>query len=118
MVVISEARGTIRFTVGRRCAGAGLCACRGFPLRGGVAAGLPLAGVVDQELGDLAERAALLAEVYDEPDAAALRAPDALLDRVGEVRPTPKGFGRRTRRRGRVGDLRVADRLRIAGVRG
>ena len=41
---------------------------------GGVAALLALARVVDQELGDLAERAAFLAGVDDQADAAALRA--------------------------------------------
>ena len=41
--------------------------------RGGVAALLALACVVHQELGDLAERAALLAIVDDEADTALLR---------------------------------------------
>ena len=40
---------------------------------GGVAALLPLARVVDQELGDFAERAALLAVIDDDADAAGLR---------------------------------------------
>ena len=57
----------------------------GEVLVGGVAAHLALARVVDQELGHLAERAAFLAGVGDQADAAALRAQDALLDRVREV---------------------------------
>ncbi len=52
---------------------------------GGVAALLPLAGVVDQELGHLAQRAAFLAVVHAQAHAAALRALDAFLDGVREV---------------------------------
>jgi len=45
-----------------------------------------LAQVVHEVLGDLAERAALLAEVDDDADAAALRGADALLDGENKVR--------------------------------
>src|SRR5262245_6933265 len=62
-------------------------------LLGTVAALLTLAGVVDEELGHLAEPAAFLAEVDDQPDAAALRAADAFLDRVGEIRPARADIG-------------------------
>src|SRR5882724_997156 len=44
---------------------------------GGVAARLPLAGVVDKELGDLAQRPPLLAVVDDNPDPTPLRGLDA-----------------------------------------
>ena len=44
-------------------------------------------------LCDLAERAALFAEVDDDADAAALRGADALLDGVGEVRFTCADVG-------------------------
>ena len=54
-------------------------------LVGAVAPYLPLAGVVDEELGDLAERSALLAAVGDQAHPAGLRAPDAFFDRVGQV---------------------------------
>ena len=46
-----------------------------------------LASVVDAELGDLAERPSLLAEVDDDADAAALRALDGAQQRVHQVRP-------------------------------
>ena len=65
----------------------------GEVLGGGVAALLALAGVVDQELRHLAERAAFLAGVDDEADAAALRAVDALLDGVREVGPAGADVG-------------------------
>ena len=65
----------------------------GEVLVGRVAALLALARVVDQELGHLAERAALLAGVGDQADAAALRALDAFLDRVREVRPAGADVG-------------------------
>src|SRR5205807_10625740 len=58
-----------------------------------VAALLGLAGVVDQELGDLAERAALLAIVDPEPDAARLRHLDGDLDAVGEIGPAGADVG-------------------------
>ena len=58
-----------------------------------VAALLALARVVDQELGDLAERAAFLAVVDHEPDAARLRHLDADLDAVREIRPACADVG-------------------------
>ena len=61
--------------------------------RGAVAALLALARVVDQELGDLAERAAFLAVVDDQADAAVLRGRDALLDAVRQVRPAGADVG-------------------------
>src|SRR5690606_4321010 len=51
-----------------------------------IAALLPLAGVVDEELGDFAERASLLAVIGDDADAARLGLPDAFLDAVNEIR--------------------------------
>ena len=60
---------------------------------GAVAAQLALARVVDEELRDLAERAAFLAAVDDEPDAAGLRAADALFDRVRQIRPARADVG-------------------------
>ena len=60
---------------------------------GAVAALLALARVVDEELRHFAERAAFLAAVDDEPDAAGLRAADALLDRVRQVRPARADVG-------------------------
>ncbi len=60
---------------------------------GSVAADLPFARVVHQELGDLTERAPFLAVVDDESVAALLGAADALLDAVGEVRPAGADVG-------------------------
>ena len=54
---------------------------------GGVAAHLALARVVDEELGHLAQRAALLAGVGHQTHTAALGALDALLDRMREIGP-------------------------------
>ncbi len=59
----------------------------------GVAALLALPGVVDQELGDLAERAALLAVVDDDAEPARLRGARALLDAVHEVGPAGADVG-------------------------
>ena len=56
-------------------------------LIGAIAALLPLARVVDQELGDLAKRAAFLAKIDDEANAAGLRRRNALLDRVHQIWP-------------------------------
>src|SRR5438270_4327383 len=50
-----------------------------------VAAQLALAGVVDEELGDFAERPPLFAIVDDDPDPALLRGLDADLDPVDEI---------------------------------
>ena len=58
-----------------------------------VAALLALAGVVDEELGHLAERAALLAVVDDEAGAAFLRLLHAFLDAVDEVGPAGADVG-------------------------
>ena len=58
-----------------------------------VAARLALARIVDEELGDLAERAAFLAVVDDEADAAVLRLPRRLLDAVGEIGPAGADVG-------------------------
>jgi len=52
----------------------------------GIAAWLSLAGVVDEELGNLTERAALLAAVNNDPDPAPLRGLDADSDPVNEIR--------------------------------
>src|SRR6266481_4313358 len=60
---------------------------------GGVAAGLPLAGIVDEELGDLAERPPLLAVVNDDPYPALLRGLDADFDAVDEVRTARADIG-------------------------
>src|SRR5215207_4615935 len=60
---------------------------------GAIAALLPLARIVNQELGDLAEGAALLAVVDDEPDTALLRGPGADLDPVHEVGPAGADVG-------------------------
>ena len=60
---------------------------------GPVAARLALAGVVDEELGDLAEGAALLAVVDDEPASALLGGPDAHLDAVREIGPAGADVG-------------------------
>src|SRR3984893_13864291 len=60
---------------------------------GGVAAGLPFAGVVDEELGDLAQRPPLLAVVHDDPDPAMLRGLDADFDAVHEIRPARADIG-------------------------
>ena len=54
-------------------------------MEAGIAALLPLARVVDEELGDLAERAAFLAVIGDDADAASLRFPHAFLDAVHEI---------------------------------
>ena len=61
--------------------------------RGGVAALLALARVVDQELGDLAERAAFLAVVDDDAELALLRGAGAFLDAVDEIRPAGADVG-------------------------
>src|SRR5262245_7676262 len=58
-----------------------------------VAALLALARVVDQELGDLAERAAFLAIVDYEPDAARLRHLNGDLDAVSQVGPAGADVG-------------------------
>src|SRR5262249_23910867 len=60
---------------------------------GPVAALLPLAGVVDQEFGDFAERAAFLTIVDHEPDAAGLRHLDGDLDAVREIGPAGDDVG-------------------------
>src|SRR3984893_3460974 len=60
---------------------------------GGVAAGLPLAGVVDEELGDLAQRPPLFAVVDDDPDPALLSGLDADFDAVHEIRPARADIG-------------------------
>ena len=62
-------------------------------LRRRIAAGLALARVVDEELGDLAERAAFLAIVDHHADAALLRHLDADLDAMREVRPAGADVG-------------------------
>src|SRR4029453_6986014 len=51
----------------------------------GIAAFLTLAGVVDQKLGDLAERAAFLAIVDDDAEAAVLAGARAFLDAVDQI---------------------------------
>ena len=61
--------------------------------RGRVAALLALARVVDQELGDLAERPALLAVVDDDAEAAGLRRARAFLDAVHEIGPAGADVG-------------------------
>ena len=61
--------------------------------RGAIAARLALARVVDQELGDLAERPALLAVVDDQPDAAGLGGRDADLDAVHQIGPAGADVG-------------------------
>src|SRR5205814_4412855 len=58
-----------------------------------VAALLPLARVVDQELGHLAQGAAFLAGVDDQTYSALLRAADAFLDRMRKVRPAGADIG-------------------------
>src|SRR6266481_2177052 len=60
---------------------------------GGVAARLPLAGVVDEELSDLAQRPPLLAVVDDDPDPALLGGLDADFDAVDEVRTARADIG-------------------------
>src|SRR5215472_7633504 len=52
-----------------------------------IAAQLALAGVVDEEFGDLAKGSPFLAVVDDNPDPAPLRGLDAHLDAVHEIRP-------------------------------
>src|ERR1700726_5174572 len=54
-------------------------------LRGGIAALLALACVVNQELGDFAERAAFLAIVDDDAETAGLPGTCAFLDTVEQV---------------------------------
>ena len=61
--------------------------------RGRVAALLALARVVDQELGDLAERAAFLAVVDDDAELALLRGAGAFLDAVNEIGPAGADVG-------------------------
>ena len=61
--------------------------------RGRVAALLALARVVDQELGDLAERAAFLAVVDDDAELALLRGARAFLDAVDEIGPAGADVG-------------------------
>ena len=58
-----------------------------------VAALLALAGVVDQELGDLAQRAALLAVIDDDAEAARLGRAGAFLDAVDEIGPAGADVG-------------------------
>ena len=58
-----------------------------------IAALLALPRVVDQELGDLAERAALLAIVDDDAEPAGLRRARALLDAVHEIGPAGADVG-------------------------
>src|SRR5262249_25612100 len=60
---------------------------------GTTAAFLALARVVDEELGDRAERAAFLAVIDHEPDAARLRHLNGDLDAVREVRPAGADVG-------------------------
>src|SRR5262245_35008497 len=60
---------------------------------GTIAALLALARVVDQELGDLAERAAFLAIVDYESDAARLRHLDGDLDAVRQIGPAGADVG-------------------------
>src|ERR1700733_6366810 len=60
---------------------------------GAVAADLPLTRVVDEEFGDLAERAAFLAVVDDDPDPALLRGLDADLDTVHQIGPASADIG-------------------------
>ncbi len=58
-----------------------------------IAAGLPLARVIDEELRDLAERAPFLAVVDDHADAACLRLLHAHLDAVREIRAAGADVG-------------------------
>ena len=60
---------------------------------GAVAALLAFPGVVDEELGHLAERAAFLAVVDDDADAALLRGLDADLDAVRQIGPAGADVG-------------------------
>ena len=56
-------------------------------IRGGrIAALLTLTGVIDEKLGDLAQRAALLAIIDDDAETAFLGAARAFLDAVNQVR--------------------------------
>jgi hypothetical protein len=61
--------------------------------RGLVAALLPLAGIVDQELRHLAQRAAFLAVIGDHADAAILRFAHAFLDAVHQIGPAGADVG-------------------------
>jgi hypothetical protein len=54
---------------------------------------LALARIVDEELSDLAERAAFLAIVDDETDTAGLRHLDGDLDAVRQIRPAGADIG-------------------------
>ena len=58
-----------------------------------IAAFLAFAGVVDQKLGDLAQRTAFLAVIGDDAEAALLGAARALDDAVDEVRPAGADIG-------------------------
>src|SRR5215472_3447486 len=58
-----------------------------------IAARLALAGVVDEEFGDLAKGSPFLAVVDDNPDPAPLRGLDADLDAVHEIRPARANVG-------------------------
>src|SRR4029434_9340212 len=92
----------------------------GEVLLGAVAARLALARVVDEELGHLAQSPTLLPEVDDESHAAGLRAADALLDVVDQVRAAGADVGAedvgavalvvhtRGQRQGGIGELREA----------
>src|SRR6185295_13991320 len=60
---------------------------------GAIAARLALARVVDEELGDLAQRAAFLAVIDNDADAALLRHVDADFDAVREVGPAGADVG-------------------------
>ena len=61
--------------------------------RRGVAAFLALARVINQELGDLAERAAFLAIVNDDAELALLGGARALLNAVDQIRPAGADVG-------------------------
>src|SRR5215471_267703 len=58
-----------------------------------IAARLALAGVVDEEFGDLAKGSPFLAVVDDDPDPAPLRGLDADLDAVHEIGPARANVG-------------------------
>jgi hypothetical protein len=64
-----------------------LLGARKVPFRR-IAPFLPLAGIVDQVLGNFPQRPALLAVVDDNTTSPALCGPDALFNRVRQVRPT------------------------------
>src|SRR6202040_2696012 len=61
--------------------------------RCGIAPGLPLARIVDQELGDLAERTSFLAIVDDDPEPAGLSPARAFLDAVNQIGTTGADIG-------------------------